>query len=110
MAGSRGVAVVEFEPVALGDRARATERGGKFAVRGSIGLAVRADRLQPVEVLLSPLYPTSRGEPAWPPLAARVSFRHFCGSAAHEPTPERTAFVRFRRALNAQSLAGCRNS
>jgi IS5 family transposase len=29
----------------------------------------------------------------------RTSFRRFCGFAAHEPTPERTAFVRFRRAL-----------
>ena len=26
----------------------------------------------------------------------RASFRRFCGFAAHEPTPERTAFVRFR--------------
>lgn len=29
----------------------------------------------------------------------RASFRRFCGFAAGEPTPERTAFVRFRRAL-----------
>jgi transposase, IS5 family len=29
----------------------------------------------------------------------RTSFRRFCGFAAHEPTPERTAFVRFRREL-----------
>jgi IS5 family transposase len=34
----------------------------------------------------------------------RVSFRRFCGYASHEPTPERTAFVRFRRELLAQSL------
>jgi len=27
----------------------------------------------------------------------RASFRRFCGFAAHEPAPERTAFVRFRR-------------
>ncbi|WP_245624382.1 transposase [Belnapia moabensis] len=26
----------------------------------------------------------------------RASFRRFCGFAAHEPTPERTAYVRFR--------------
>jgi IS5 family transposase len=32
-------------------------------------------------------------------LDERASFRRFCGFAAHEPTPERTAFVRFRRAL-----------
>lgn len=31
-------------------------------------------------------------------------FRHFCGFAALEATPERTAFVRFRRALIAQGL------
>ncbi|WP_414476174.1 IS5 family transposase [Microvirga sp. M2] len=66
--------------------------------------------------------PAAKGEPAWPPLALfralllavwydlsdvklsealedRASFRRFCGFAAHEPTPERTAFVRFRREL-----------
>lgn len=82
---------------------------------------------QPIGALLSPLYPSSKGEPAWPPLAMfkalllavwydlsdvklaealedRASFRRFCGFAAHEPTPERTAFVRFRRALIAQGL------
>ena len=32
-------------------------------------------------------------------LEDRASFRHFCGFAAHETTPERTAFVRFRREL-----------
>src|SRR3712207_8734619 len=63
-----------------------------------------------------------KGELGWPPLALfrglllatwhdlsdvrlaealddRASFRRFCGFAAHEPTPERTAFVRFRREL-----------
>jgi IS5 family transposase len=34
----------------------------------------------------------------------RTSFRRFCGFAAHEPTPERTAFVRFRRALVRRGL------
>ncbi len=33
-----------------------------------------------------------------------MSFRRFCGFAAHEPTPERTAFVRFRRALVRRGL------
>jgi IS5 family transposase len=37
-------------------------------------------------------------------LEDRASFRRFCGFAAHEPTPERTAFVRFRRALIAHGL------
>jgi IS5 family transposase len=64
----------------------------------------------------------AKGELGWPPLALfralllatwhdlsdvrlaealddRTSFRRFCGFAAHEPTPERTAFVRFRRVL-----------
>lgn len=82
---------------------------------------------QPVWALLAPLYPSARGEPAWPPLSMfkalllavwydlsdvklaeaqedRASFRRFCGFAAREATPERTAFVRFRRALIAQGL------
>ena len=29
----------------------------------------------------------------------RASFRRFCGFSTHEPTPERTAFVRFRGKL-----------
>ncbi|MFC4595647.1 IS5 family transposase [Sphingobium tyrosinilyticum] len=34
----------------------------------------------------------------------RASFRRFCGFAANEATPERTAFVRFRRLLVAHAL------
>ena len=34
----------------------------------------------------------------------RASFLRFCGFASHEPTPERTAFVRFRRDLVMRSL------
>ncbi len=34
----------------------------------------------------------------------RTSFRRFCGFAAHEATPERTAFVRFRREMVRQRL------
>jgi transposase, IS5 family len=34
----------------------------------------------------------------------RGSFRRFCGFSAQEPTPERTAFVRFRKALVAHGL------
>ncbi len=82
---------------------------------------------QPVAALPAPLYAPAKGEPAWPPLAMfkalllavwhdlsdvkladaledRASFRRFCGFATHEPTPERTAFVRFRRALIALGL------
>jgi transposase, IS5 family len=80
-----------------------------------------------VAVLLDPLYPASKGEPAWPPLAMfkalllsiwydlsdvklaealddRASFRRFCGFFANEATPERTAFVRFRRLLALHKL------
>jgi IS5 family transposase len=75
-----------------------------------------------VDRLLAPISTSAKGEPGWPPLALfralllatwhnlsdvrlaealddRASFRRFCGFAAHEPTPERTAFVRFRAAL-----------
>lgn len=81
----------------------------------------------PVAALLEPLYPATKGEPAWPPLAMfkalllsiwydlsdvklaealddRASFRRFCGFAANEATPERTAFVRYRRLLVANGL------
>lgn len=80
-----------------------------------------------VDALLDPLYPAAKGEPAWPPLAMfralllsiwydlsdvklaealddRASFRRFCGFAANEATPERTAFVRFRKLLVARNL------
>lgn len=40
------------------------------------------------------------------PLDDRVSFRRFCGFARLEVTPERTAFVRFRRLLVAYRLDG----
>ena len=80
----------------------------------------------PVACLLEPLYPAIKGEPAWPPLAMfkallavwhdlsdvklaealedRASFRRFCGFSSSEPTPERTAFVRFRRVVIAHGL------
>ncbi|WP_438752211.1 IS5 family transposase [Pararhizobium sp. O133] len=70
---------------------------------------------------------SAKGEPAWPPLALfkamllsiwydlsdvkladalddRGSFRRFCGFSISEATPERTAFVRFRKALVADGL------
>lgn len=76
---------------------------------------------------LAGIYPAAKGEPAWPPLALfralllaiwhdlsdvklaealedRASFRRFCGFSATEPTPERTAFVRFRAELVRQNL------
>ena len=76
---------------------------------------------------LAGIYAATKGEPAWPPLALfkalllaawydlsdiklaeamedRTSFRRFCGFSASEPTPERTAFVRFRDVLVARGL------
>jgi len=81
----------------------------------------------PVDFLLADIHSAAKGEAAWPPLALfkalliavwydlsdvklsealddRASFRRFCGFSAHEPTPERTAFVRFRKHLVVRSL------
>src|SRR6266508_2710218 len=77
--------------------------------------------------VLARLYLAAKGEKAWPPvamfkalllatwyglsdvalaeaLADRASFRRFCGFSHDEATPERTAFVRFRRELVAHGL------
>lgn len=77
---------------------------------------------RPIDGLLKPIHGSAKGEAAWPPLAMfralllsvwydlsdvklaealddRASFRRFCGFSGTEPTPERTAFVRFRKAL-----------
>jgi IS5 family transposase len=81
----------------------------------------------PIEAALEALPVARRGEAGWPPVALfralliavwhdlsdmkladaiedRASFRRFCGFSRFEPTPERTAFVRFRRALVAHGL------
>jgi transposase, IS5 family len=81
----------------------------------------------PAERAFCSLYRSAMGEKAWPPLAMfkalllatwydlsdvmlaealedRASFRRFCGFARDEATPERTAFVRFRRLLVADGL------
>lgn len=81
----------------------------------------------PVERALDDISNAAKGEPGWPPLALfkamvlavwydlsdvklaealddRASFRRFCGFSGDEATPERTAFVRFRRALAAREL------
>ena len=70
---------------------------------------------RPIATLLEPLYPATKGEPAWRPLAMfkalllavwydlsdgklaealddRASFRCFCGFSSGEATPERTGF------------------
>ena len=81
----------------------------------------------PIAISLDRLYPAVKGEPAWPPLAMfkalllavwydlsdvklaealddRASFRRYCGFSGHEATPERTAFVRYRKLLIAHGL------
>lgn len=80
-----------------------------------------------IDRLLRCVYASPKGEAGWPPLALfkalllsvwydlsdvkladaledRASFRRFCGFAMNEVTPERTAFVRFRRELAARDL------
>ncbi len=82
---------------------------------------------RPIETLLGDIHAAAKGEPAWPPVALfkamliavwydlsdgklaealddRASFRRFCGFSAREATPERTAFVRLRKALAARGL------
>lgn len=80
-----------------------------------------------VASVLAPIYNAAKGERGWPPLSLfkalllamwhdlsdvqladtlsdRASFRRFCGFASDEATPERTAFVRFRRELVQRKL------
>ena len=80
-----------------------------------------------IDRLCAGIYAATKGELAWPPLALfralllavwhdlsdvkladaladRASFRRFCGFSATEPTPERTAFVRFRAELVRRGL------
>jgi transposase, IS5 family len=80
-----------------------------------------------IDRVLAGISAAAKGELGWPPLALfrclllatwhdpsdvrlaealddRASFRRFCGFAGHEPTPERTAFVRFRRELVRRGL------
>ena len=82
---------------------------------------------RPIAAALSGVYAAAKGEAAWPPLALfkalliavwydlsdvklaealddRASFRRFCGLSRDEKTPERTAFVRFRRELVSRGL------
>jgi transposase, IS5 family len=81
----------------------------------------------PLDQALAVVYAAAKGEPAWPPLAMfkalllavwhdlsdvrlaealnhRAWFRRFCGFSGTEATPERTAFVRYRKALIAHGL------
>ena len=99
------------------------------SMRGGSSLGEVARQLDWAEIdrLLAGISSAPKGEPGWPPLALsralllatwhdlsdarlaealddRTSFRQFCGFAAGEPTPERTAFVRFRGELAARGL------
>jgi transposase, IS5 family len=81
----------------------------------------------PLACELDGIHAATKGEPAWPPLALfkallvavwydlsdvklaealddRVSFRRFCGFSSSDVTPERTAFVRFRKELVTRGL------
>jgi IS5 family transposase len=107
------------EHLRLGDR-ESSRTSSLEALRGLVDWAE-------IDRHLTPIYASAKGEQAWPPLSLfkalllavwydlsdvklaealgdRASFRRFCGFAAEEPTPERTAFVRFRRALLARDL------
>ena len=105
---------------------RSIQRKGRGAIEPLDNLAALIDWSHAGQVLAG-LYPSAMGEKAWPPLALfkalllatwydlsdlrlaealsdRASFRRFCGFAREEETPERTAFVRFRRELIARGL------
>jgi len=106
--------------------------GGDLEPCGGKSLDEMAALLDWAEVgcLLAGTPVSAKGEPGWPPLALfralllamwhdrsdvrladalddRASFRRFCGFAAQEPTPERTAFVRFRGGLVRRGLDRC---
>ncbi len=103
--------------------ALAVKKPGKSSLEDLSGVVDWA----PVAALLGSIYAQPKGEAAWPPLSMfkalllavwydlsdvklaealddRASFRRFCGFSALEPTPERTAFVRFRGVLVSQGL------
>ena len=102
---------------------------GGLELRGGTSLDEMSALVDWVEIdrLLASISASAKGEPGWPPLALfralllamwhdlsdvrlaealedRASFRRFCGFAAQEPTPERTAFVRFRAELVRRGL------
>jgi IS5 family transposase len=106
------------------ERLRLAETGGQCS---SLDELLALIDWHPITVLLKPIHASAKGEAAWPPLAMfrgllvsvwydlsdvklaealddRASFRRFCGFSRTEPTPERTAFVRFRKALVAAGL------
>jgi IS5 family transposase len=119
--------VQEFE---MAYRSIGQERLGFTVSSGSASSLDYLSRLidwDRVAGILGQVHSSAKGEPAWPPLAMfkalllsvwydlsyvklaealddRASFRTFCGFSRTEATPERTAFVRFRKALIAHQL------
>ena len=100
------------------------ESGGRAS---SLDELARLIDWRELDGLLVDIYAAPRGEAAWPPLALfkalllavwhdlsdgkladaladRGSFRRFCGFSSEEETPERTAFVRFRKELVRRGL------
>jgi transposase, IS5 family len=98
----------------------APKRSPLDEITGLVDWALIAARLEVIHA-------APKGEASWPPLAMfralllsvwydlsdvklaealddRASFRRFCGFGRAEPTPERTAFVRFRRELVCHGL------
>ena len=116
--------------VALAHRSIGQERLGFAVSSGSLSSLDDLSRLidwDRIAGILGQVHTSAKGEPAWPPLAMfkalllsvwhdlsdvrlaealddRASFRTFCGFSRTEATPERTAFVRFRKALIAHDL------
>ncbi|HXV24455.1 MAG TPA: IS5 family transposase [Alphaproteobacteria bacterium] len=114
----------------MGRRRIGQEKFGFVVERGkpsSLDALVKLIDWVPIDAALGVISCAAKGEPAWPPLALframllsvwydlsdvklaealddRASFRRFCGFSVSELTPERTAFVRFRKALVAQRL------
>ncbi|MEF2074631.1 IS5 family transposase [Consotaella aegiceratis] len=110
----------------IGQESLGIGAGGKARGSSLDDLAKLID-WSPIERHLSGISSAAKGEPARPPLALframllavwydlsdvklaetlddRASFRRFCGFSGNEATPERTAFVRFRKALVAREL------
>jgi transposase, IS5 family len=114
----------------MAHRSIGQERLGFAVASGSTSSLDDLSRLidwDTVAVILGQVHASAKGEPAWPPMAMfkalllsmwydlsdvklaealddRASFRCFCGFSRTEATPERTAFVRFRKALIARNL------
>jgi len=100
---------------------------GRVRSRSSLDQLAASIDWAAIDVRLKDISSAAKGEPAWPPLALfkalilavwydlsdvklaealddRASFRRFCGFSSSEATPERTAFVRFRKALTTRGL------